>query len=311
MENQTFVTEFILLGFSTGPKVQLFLFGVVFVIYVASLTGNALVFVLVCLDPQLHTPMYFFLCHLSILDLCYASSNVPHVLGSLLLQRKTISFAACGTQIYLYLTLALTECLLLTVMSYDRYVAICHPLRYSLIVNWRVCLTLVACSWVCGFLFGALQTGLALRLPFCGPRQVDHFFCDILAVLKLACADTTINKIMIFTVCVFFLLCPFCLILISYLHILAAILCIHSAEGQRKTFSTCSSHLLTVGLFYGTAIFMCMGSGTSSQHQQKILSLFYRFINPMLNPLIYSLRNKQVKGALVKVLRMEKFYHST
>ncbi|XP_059582743.1 olfactory receptor 2A2-like [Alligator mississippiensis] len=312
MENQTFATEFIILGFSTGPSMQFFMFGIFSVIYTVSLIGNALVFVVICHNSQLHTPMYFFLCHLSILDICYASSNAPHILGNLLLQRKTISFVGCGTQIYLYMALALTECVLLAVMSYDRYVAICHPLRYNVIMNWRVCTTMVACSWTCGFLFGAIQVGLTLRLPFCGLNEVDHFFCELLAVLKLACADITINQTVIFTACVLILLFPFLLVIVSYLHILATILHIHSAAARHKTFSTCSSYVTVVGLYYGTAISMYLGPITSrSALREKILSLFYSFINPMLNALIYSLRNEQVKGALVKVLRRERSFPST
>ncbi|KFQ19187.1 Olfactory receptor 2A2, partial [Merops nubicus] len=299
--NETAVTEFILLGFSSSPALRLCLFGLFSVLYSATLVGNALVFVLICLNHHLHSPMYFFLCHLSIVDICYASNNVPHMLMNLLGQGRTISFAGCGTQTHLYLILALTECVLLAVMSYDRYVAICHPLRYALIMNWRVCLTLATVSWALGFMFGTLQASLALHLPFCGPWEVDHYFCEILAVLKLACIDTTANKVLIFAVCVCFLLFPLALILISYLHILATIVHIHSMPGWHKTFSTCSSHLTVVGLFYGNAIFMYMGPGSSSSSERgKVLSLFYSLVSPTLNPLIYSLRNRQVKEALLK-----------
>ncbi|XP_006278621.1 olfactory receptor 2A5-like [Alligator mississippiensis] len=307
MENQTFVTEFIILGFSISPKVQFFLFGLFSILYIFSLIGNALTFVLIWLDSILRTPMYFFLCHLSILDICYASNNVPHMLGNLLLQRKTISFAGCGVQIYFHLAAGLTECVLLAVMSYDRYVAICQPLHYTLIMNWKVCLILVACSWVSGFLCGALLVILTVKLPFCGPNEVDHFFCELFAVLKLACADITVNKSITSALSVFFLLLPFILVLISYLHILVAILRTCSAEGRHKIFSTCSSHLSVVVLFYGATIIMYMGPRNSNLAiREKLLFLFYSFISPILNPLIYSLRNKQVKGALVKVLRREK-----
>ncbi|KAM9245543.1 olfactory receptor 2A12-like [Leptosomus discolor] len=311
MQNETIVTEFILLGFSSNPALRLCLFGLFSVLYSATLMGNALVFVLICLDYRLHSPMYFFLCHLAIVDICYASNNVPHMLRNLLGQGRTISFAGCGTQIHLYLIFALTECVLLATMSYDRYVAICNPLRYALIMNRRVCLILATVSWSLGFLFGTLQASLAFHLPFCGPHKVDHFFCEILAVLKLACADTTANKTLIFAVCVCFLLFPLALILISYLHILATILHIRSAPGWHKTFSTCGSHLTVVGLFYGNAIFMYMGPGSSnSPGREKVLSLFYSLISPSLNPLIYSLRNKQVKEALLKLQRRKIVFHS-
>ncbi|XP_065502566.1 olfactory receptor 2A1/2A42-like isoform X1 [Caloenas nicobarica] len=305
-DNETSVTEFILLGFSSNPALRLCLFSLFSVLYSATLMGNTLVFVLICLDYRLHSPMYFFLCHLSVVDICYASNNVPHMLRNLLGQGRTISFAGCGTQIHLYLIFALTECILLAVMSYDRYVAICHPLRYALIMNRRVCLTLAAVSWAFGFIFGTLQASLALHLPFCGPCEVDHFFCEILAVLQLACTDTTANKILIFAVCVCFLLFPLALILISYLHILSTILPIHSVAGWHKTFSTCGSHLTVVSLFYGNAIFMYMWPGSSnSPGMEKVLSLFYSLVSPSLNPLIYTLRNKQVKEALLK-LQMRK-----
>ncbi|NXL95843.1 OR2A2 protein, partial [Alectura lathami] len=300
-QNETVFTEFILLGFSSNPVLRLSLFSLFSVLYSATLVGNALVFVLICLDYRLHSPMYFFLCHLSIVDICYSSNNVPHMLGNLLGQGRTISFAGCGTQIHLYLIFALTECVLLAAMSYDRYVAICHPLRYVLIMNWRLCLTLAAVSWAVGFTFGTLQASLALQLPFCGPCEVDHFFCEILAVLKLACTDTTVNKALIFAVCVCFLLFPLALILISYLRILATVLRTRSAAEWHKTFSTCGSHLIVVGLFYGNAVFMYMvPENANLSGRAKVLSLFYSLVNPSLNPLIYSLRNKQVKEALLR-----------
>ncbi|NXY50330.1 O2A14 protein, partial [Ceuthmochares aereus] len=310
-QNKMSVTEFILLEFSSKPALQLCLFGLFSVLYSATLMGNALVFVLICLDCRLHSPMYFFLCHLSIVNICYASNSVPHMLRNLLGQGRTISFAGCGIQIHLFLIFALTECVLLAVMSYDRYVAICHPLRYAFIMNWRVCLTLVGVSWALGFIFGTIQASLVLDLPFCDPCEIDHFFCEILAVLKLTCTDTTSNKVLIFAFCVCFLLFPLALILISYLHILATILRIPSVAGWHKAFSTCGSHMTVVGLFYGNAIFMYMGPGSvNSPGTEKALSLFYSLVSPTLNPLIYSLRNKQVKEALLKLQRRKSLFHS-
>ncbi|XP_019815163.2 olfactory receptor 2A5 [Bos indicus] len=302
-ENQTWVTEFILLGFPLSPSMQILLFGLFSLFYVLTLLGNGVILGLISLDPRLHTPMYFFLSHLAIVDISYASNNVPKMLVNLLNKKNTISFVPCIMQTFLYMAFAHTECLILVVMSHDRYVAICHPLRYSVIMSWRVCTVQAVASWTCGSLLALVHVGLILRLPFCGPHEINHFFCEILSVLKLACADTKLNQVVIFAASVFVLVGPLCLVLGSYARILAAILRIQSAEGRRKAFSTCSSHLCVVGLFFGSAIVMYMApKSRHPEEQQKILSLFYSLFNPMLNPLIYSLRNKEVKGAFRRVL---------
>ncbi|XP_048193923.1 olfactory receptor 2A1/2A42-like [Perognathus longimembris pacificus] len=305
-KNQTMVTEFILLGFGLGPTMQTLLCGFFSLFYTFTLLGNGVILGLICLDPRLHTPMYFFLSHLAIVDIAYACNTVPQMLENLLHPAKPISFAGCIMQTFLFLTFAHTECLLLVAMSYDRYVAICHPLRYSVIMSWRVCISLVATSWTCSNLLALVHVSLILRLPFCGPHEINHFFCEILAVLKLACADIRLNIMVIFAACVFILVGPLCLVLVSYTHILLAILRIQSGAGRRKAFSTCSSHLCVVGLFFGSAIVMYMAPKSSHpEEQQKILFLFYSFFNPMLNPLIYSLRNAEVKGALWRALCKE------
>ncbi|VTJ63012.1 Hypothetical predicted protein [Marmota monax] len=302
----TSVTEFFLLGFPLGPKTQVLLFGLFSLFYAFTLLGNGAILALSCLDPRLHTPMYFFLSHLAIVDIAYACNTVPQMLLNLLDPAMPISFGGCMTQTFLFLTFAITECLLLVMMSYDRYVAICQPLRYSAIMSWRVCITLVVTSWACGSLLALVHLILILRLPFCGPHEVNHFFCEILSVLKLACADTRLNQLCIFAACVFILVGPLCCVLVSYTRILLAILRIQSGEGRRKAFSTCSSHLCVVGLFFGSAIVMYMApQSRHPEEQQKILFLFYSFFNPMLNPLIYSLRNAEVRGALQRALYKE------
>ena len=305
--NQTSVTEFILLGFPLNTSMQMLLFGLFSLFYVLTLLGNGVILGLISLDCRLHTPMYFFLSHLAIVDMAYACSTVPQMLVNLLSPAKPISFAGCITQTFLFLSFAHTECLLLVVMSYDRYVAICYPLRYSVIMSWRVCITLAVTSWVFGVLLALVHLVLLLPLPFCGPYQINHFFCEIIAVLKLACADTHINETMVLAGAVSVLVGPFSSIVVSYIHILCAILKIRSGEGRQKAFSTCSSHLCVFGLFYGTAIIMYVGPRYGdSKDGKKYLLLFHSLFNPMLNPLIYSLRNKEVKAALKRMLDKER-----
>ncbi|XP_029810838.1 olfactory receptor 2A25-like [Suricata suricatta] len=305
--NQTSVTEFILLGFPLTPRIQMLLFGLFSLFYAFTLLGNGLILGLTWLDSRLHTPMYFFLSQLSIVDIAYACNTVPQMLVNLLRPAQPISFAGCMTQTFLFLTFAHTECLLLVVMSYDRYVAICHPLRYSVIMSWRVCIILALTSWILGVLLALVHLVLLIPLPFCGPQKVNHFFCEIIAVLKLACADTHINEIMVLAGAVSVLVGPFSSIVISYIYIICAILKIQSGKGRQKAFSTCSSHLCVVGLFYGTAIIMYVGPRYGNpREQKKYLLLFHSLFNPMLNPLIYSLRNKEVKAAMKGMLEKER-----
>nr|XP_003420616.1 olfactory receptor 2A5-like [Loxodonta africana] len=305
--NQTWISEVTLLGFQVDPALEYFLFGLFSLLYIFTLLGNGTILGIICLDPRLHTPMYFFLSHLAFIDMSYASNNVPKMLANLLNKKRTILFVPCIMQVFLYLALAATECLILVVMAYDRYVAICHPLHYSAIMSWRLCITLAVTSWVCGSVQALTQVSLILRLPFCGPHEINHFFCEILSVLSLACADTWLNQLVIFAACVFILLGPLCLMLVSYTCILFAILRIQSREGRRKAFFTCSSHLCVVGLFFGSAVVLYMAPKSSHpEEQQKVLSLFYSLFNPMLNPLIYSLRNTEVKGALWRALCKER-----
>ncbi|XP_057588511.1 olfactory receptor 2A2-like [Hippopotamus amphibius kiboko] len=286
--NQSWVTEFILVGFQLSEDMEFLLFGIFSLLYIFNLLANGMILGLICLDPRLHSPMYYFLSHLAIIDISFPSSNLPNLLENLMLFN---------------LTFGSIECLTLLVMSYDRYVAICHPLQYAVIMNWRVCTVLAIICWACGFSLALVQVILLLRLPFCGPQKVNHFLCDIRSVLKLACGETWINEIFLFVDGVFILVGPLSLMLVSYVRILWAILKIQSKEGRQKAFSTCSSHLCVVGFYFGIAMIVYMVPDNSQREEQlKILFLFYTLFNPLLNPLVYSLRNAQVKAAFHKIL---------
>ncbi|XP_058410005.1 olfactory receptor 2B2 [Diceros bicornis minor] len=301
--NESIPQEFILLGFSDRPWLELPLFVVFLVSYILTIFGNLAIILVSRLDSKLHTPMYFFLTNLSLLDLCYTTSTVPQMLVNIYNTRKVISYGGCVAQLFIFLALGSTECLLLAVMSFDRFVAICRPLHYSVIMHQRLCLQLAAASWISGFSNSVLQSTLTLQMPLCGQKEVDHFFCEVPALLRLSCADTTANEAELLFISVLFLLIPVALILISYAFIVQAVLRIQSAEGQRKAFGTCGSHLIVVSLFYGTAIYMYLQPPSSaSKDRGKMVSLFYGIITPMLNPLIYTLRNKDVKGAFRRLI---------
>ncbi|XP_029435514.1 olfactory receptor 1019-like [Rhinatrema bivittatum] len=304
MRNQSKVTEFILQGFSDSAELQIVYFVVFLIIYIIAVAGNLLIITIIKSDPQLHTPMYFFVGNLSILDTFYISTTVPKMLVNCLSTRKTISFSACVAQLSFFLSMAATESALLATMAYDRYVAICNPLRYSIIVNKKSCIFLAAASWFIGIVYSVIHTSNTFRLNFCGSNVINHYFCDIPPLLKLSCSDTNINVILVFLVGGLLMLGCFVLILTSYVNIIKAILKISSAKGRSKTFSTCISHLTTVALFYitGSCVYFRPAS-THSLDQEKIGALFYSVIAPMLNPYIYSLRNKDLKGAIIKVMR--------
>ncbi|XP_054832423.1 olfactory receptor 2D2-like [Eublepharis macularius] len=305
-ENQSSVSEFVLLGFSSQPQMQLILFVVFLLLYLLTLVGNGLIITLIMTDSRLHTPMYFLLANLSFLDISYTTTTVPQMLIHLLSKRKTISYARCAAQMYIFLSLGITECVLYAVMAYDRYVAICHPLRYTIIMSRASCIKLASGSWTCGFLFAMMHTGFTMRLPYCGPNKINHFFCEVPAILKLACADTQVNEVVDFVLGVILLMTPLSLIVVSYGFIFVAVLKIRSTEGKFKAFSTCSSHITVVTLFYSAAMFMYMRPASSYKPERdKKFSLFYNVVSALLNPCIYSLRNKDVKAALVKLIGKE------
>ncbi|XP_030042510.1 olfactory receptor 5V1-like [Microcaecilia unicolor] len=288
-ENRSSVTEFFLLGFSPEyPALQGVLFFLFFLAYVVTLQGNALLFLLTCLEPRLHTPMYFFLANLSFLDVCTSTTTVPRLLVDLLQPRQGISILSCFLQLFLVTALNTTELMLLTVMAYDRYVAVCCPLQYTMIMNRGTCINLATCSWVGGCLHSLIHTLLAARLPFCGSNRVNQFFCNAPQLLELSCADTTINEVALLLTGVA-LSGFFPVILISYARILAAVQRSRAAGERRgKALSTCASHLMVVVMFYGSAAATCLaGRGGAG-------SVFYTAITPMLNPIIYSLRNQEV-----------------
>ncbi|XP_030042482.1 putative olfactory receptor 2B8 [Microcaecilia unicolor] len=299
-ENWTVVSGFILVGFSDlSPKIQLFLFVLLLLFYVLALTGNLLVLIILTVDPVLHTPMYFFLRNLSFLELCLTSVTIPKTLINLLSEDRSISFLGCTLQMYFGFIFGSEESMLLGVMAFDRYLAICKPLHYSTIMNYRKCVFMAMGSWIISAGLQILQMSLIFRLPFCRSGVIPNFFCDIPPVLKLACADTYFNDIFCMIVTVIVILIPLLIILSSYVYIFSTVLRMKSREGRKKAFSTCFSHLAVVTLFYGTVLFVYLQPDTGSANG-RILSMFYCVINPTLNPLIYSLRNKDVKGALRK-----------
>ncbi|CAM9435353.1 unnamed protein product [Rangifer tarandus platyrhynchus] len=300
-KNYTLLTEFILLGLADSLELQITLFCLFSVIYTLTVVGNVGMILVIRADSQLHTPMYFFLANLSFVDVCYSSTITPKMLVDFLSEKKTISLAACATQMCFILTLGATECFLLAVMAYDRYAAICNPLHYPLVMNHKVCIQLVAGSWISGIPIQIGQTCQIFSLPFCGSNLINHFFCDIPPMLKLACGDTFLNEMLVFTVAVLFVLIPFLLILVSYGKIISTILKLPSATSRGKAFSTCSSHLMVVALFFGSAIVTYLRPKTQgSAETDKVLSLFYTIVTPVFNPMIYSLRNKDVMMALRK-----------
>ncbi|XP_044841848.1 olfactory receptor 5V1-like [Mauremys mutica] len=301
VRNQTPIVEFILLGFGNDPKLQPLLFLLFLVIYIVTVAGNILFIVLVVTNQHLHIPMYFLLGNLSFLEICYTSAILPRLLASLLTGDRTISVKGCIVQLYSFGILALTEYLLLTAMSYGRYLAICNPLRYAALMNGTVCWQLVAGSWISSFLLSTIVNIFFFQLTFCDSKEIDHFFCDFSPVIKLSCVDTQTLELLTFIISVIATCVPFLLTLTSYICIISTILRIPSSIGRQKAFSTCSSHLIVLAVLHVTVLIVYLvPTANVPKVLHKIFSVFYTVLTPMINPVIYSLRNKEVNESLRK-----------
>ncbi|XP_069098202.1 olfactory receptor 5V1-like [Pleurodeles waltl] len=299
--NDTIYTGFLLLGFASLTQFHTLLFAVFFCIYSMTLAGNVAIILIIWLNPHLYKPMYFFLGNLAFLDICYTSSTVPKMLETLLLEERAISYSECVAQLFLFFSFVGTECVLLAVMSYDRFVAICKPLLYHTVMNSSVCLEFASFSWVSGFLNSVLHTSLVFRLPFCFSNKINYFFCDIPPLLSIACGNTSLNKLMLLVIGMFIALTPCLCIIVSYILIISSILEMRSVNRRGKGFSTCASHLTVVILFYGSCLFNYWQTISSKTlDKDHLLSALYSFVTPMLNPIIYTLKNQEVKQALKK-----------
>ncbi|XP_073909353.1 olfactory receptor 7C2-like [Castor canadensis] len=301
--NQTGTGNFILLGFTEDSDLQSLLFGLFLSMYLTTVFGNLLIILTIISDPHLHTPMYFFLSSLSLADIAFTSTTIPKSLLNIHTQTKIITYAGCITQIFFFIVFGCLDNLLLTVMAYDRFVAICHPLHYVVIMNYRICGNLILESWLVSVMGSLPETLTILRLSFCTNTEIPHYFCDLPEVLKVACSDTLINNIVVYSVTIILGVIPLTGILFSYSQIFTSILRISSADGKYKAFSTCGSHLLVVSLFYGTGLGVYLSSvATMSSKMSLIASVIYNMVTPMLNPFIYTLRNRDMKGALRRLL---------
>ncbi|KAM5221511.1 olfactory receptor 10A5-like [Ctenodactylus gundi] len=303
MSNLTVIKEFLLLGFGSLHGLRFFLFGLFLGIYVVTLLGNILILSVFSSDRSLQIPMYFFLSNFSFLEICYTTSIAPKMLQTLLSSPGTISFAGCVAQFYFFGSMAVVECFLLAAMSYDRYLAICSPLRYPALMSTRTCILLTGGSWLGGFLTPVVTVTMTFQLPFCAASEIDHFFCDLAPVLKLACSDSERVEKTTFLMASFVTMVPFLLTVASYIRVVATVLKIPSAAGKQRAFSTCSSHLIVVTLYYGTlGTVYAIPTVTQAAALHKIFSLLYTVVTPMINPIVYSLRNKDVKMAVRRLL---------
>ncbi|XP_055469907.1 LOW QUALITY PROTEIN: olfactory receptor 5B12-like [Psammomys obesus] len=303
MENISVVTEFILVGLTDAPELQIPLSIIFTLIYLITLVGNLGMIMLILLDSRLHTPMYFFLSNLSLVDCVYASAITPKVMEGFLTGNKVISYNACAAQMFFFVAFVAVESLLLASMAYDRHAAVCKPLHYTTIMTSTSCVLIVTCCYLCGILQSSIHVALAFCLHFCRSNVINHFFCDIPPLLNISCSDTYTNEITLLILATLDVAFTLLVILNTYLLIFIAILRMRSAEAQRKAFSTCASHLITVFVFFGSLIFMYLQPSSShSMDTDKIASVFYTMVIPMLNPVVYSLRNKEVKNAFKKVV---------
>ncbi|KAM7150027.1 olfactory receptor 13G1-like [Macrochelys suwanniensis] len=301
--NHTRVTEFIMQGLFDHPHHQGLFFGLFLCLYTAVIMGNSLIIVAIVIHPPLHTPMYFFITNLALADILCTSSVLPKMLEYMMEEKKTISFGGCITQLFVLTSSLGTEVLLLTVMSYDRYVAICHPLRYVKLMSKEICIRLAVSVWAVGTINSFINILLVLRLDFCGPNLIQHFFCEFPTILALSCSSTYLNEIMMFMADIFLAMGNFLLTTVSYSFIILTILKIQSSKGKQRAFSTCSSHLIVVTLYYSTIIYIYIRPTSSySVDKDKKVAIMYILITPTLNPMIYSLRNKEVKVAMKKIL---------
>ncbi|KAM9645768.1 olfactory receptor 8G50-like [Trichechus inunguis] len=306
--NHSTVTEFILAGLTEKPELQLPLFLFFLGVYVVTVVGNLGMITLIGLSSHLHTPMYYFLSSLSFIDLCYSTVITPKMLVNFVTEKNIISYLECMTQLYFFTFFIISECHMFAVMAYDRYVAICNPLLYNVTMSYLVCSWLAVGVYMMGLIGAIAHTSCMLRVVFCKDKIINHYFCDIFPLLELSCSSTYINEVVLLCFNVFNILAPTLTILGSYVSVIASILRIPSTEGKSKAFSTCSSHILAVTIFYGSAAFMYLPpSNVSSMDQSNVSSVFYTIIVPMLNPLVYSLRNKDVKVALNKIIEKRLF----
>ena len=303
LENQTFNSDFILLGIFDHSPTHIFLFSLVLGIFTVAFMGNTIMILLIYLDTQLHTPMYFLLSQLSLMDLMLICTTVPKMAYNYLSGSTSISFAGCATQIFFYTSLLGCECFLLAVMAYDRYSAICHPLRYTNLMSPKICGLMVASSWVLGSTDGVIDVAATFSFSYCGSREIAHFFCDFPFLLIISCNDTSIFEEVLFYCCIIMIVFPVAVVLVSYARVILAVIRMGSRKGCHKAFATCSSHLMVVGMYYGAGLFIYMRpTSNRSPTQDKMVSVFYTILTPMLNPLIYSLQNKEVARAFMKVL---------
>ncbi|XP_008592060.1 PREDICTED: olfactory receptor 7A17-like [Galeopterus variegatus] len=308
LENKTCVSKFILLGLSEDADLQTLVFGLFLSMYLVTFTGNLLIVLAVITDSRLHTPMYFFLSNLSFADICFTSTTIPKMLLNIQRQSKLITYAGCIAQIYFFVLFGVLDNFLLTVMAYDRFVAICHPLRYAVIMNARLCGLLLLASWIITALQSLLESLMVLRLSFCTEVEIPHFFCELNQLVQLSCSDTFSNEVVMYFETGIIGVIPLIGILFSYSKIVASVLRISSAGGKYKAFSTCGSHLSVVSLFYGTGLGVYLSSAATQDYRASaIASVMYTVVTPMLNPFIYSLKNKDIKQALYKLFRPKPF----